>query len=183
MGSKSITSAERIRELSEINGDVANLLASAGQAINALTNRSLDSTTKGTDDAQMVDDGSNTVESHKEQFTEQTNAYYTGIQAVIARLRRQAYALEEAGIITAEAPSLSTTASRSIAPTTTQGQNPSASQQQAHTESITNGGLGNFDVGWLNSRGNRMGTEKEADLLAEAKDLLHKMLPQSEGKT
>ena len=37
---------------------------------------------------------------------------------------------------------------------------------------ITNSGLGNLDVGLLNSRGNSVGMEKEAELSTEATDLL-----------
>ncbi|KAH0389943.1 hypothetical protein KCU89_g16133, partial [Aureobasidium melanogenum] len=41
---------------------------------------------------------------------------------------------------------------------------------------ITNGGLGNLDVGLLNSRGNSVGLDKEAELIAEAKQMIAEML-------
>ena len=98
-----------------------------------------------------------TLEQRKTAFAEHTKTYYTTLQAIIARLRRQAYALEEAGIIDAEASS-------------------KASTLPKESERITNGGLGNLDVGWLNSRGNKVGAEKENELVEEAKKLIEETL-------
>ena len=56
MATPDMTPAERIRELSDINTDVAAMLGSAGRAINALTNRPLNASDE---DAQMTDDASN----------------------------------------------------------------------------------------------------------------------------
>ena len=39
MATQNLSSADRIRELTEVNSDVASMLSAAGQAINALTNR------------------------------------------------------------------------------------------------------------------------------------------------
>ena len=41
---------------------------------------------------------------------------------------------------------------------------------------VTNGGLGNFDIGWLNARSRDVGVAKEAELLKEARELLEKMV-------
>lgn len=37
---------------------------------------------------------------------------------------------------------------------------------------ITNGGLGNLDISWLNSRNNKVEKEMEAELWAKAQDLV-----------
>ncbi|CAK4034227.1 unnamed protein product [Lecanosticta acicola] len=172
-----VTPAERIRELSQISSDVATMLGSAGQAIDALTNRPINRETG--EDTQMTDDSSNTVEAHKEAFKKHTRDYFTGLQGVFVRLRRQALALEDAGIITAESNVLAGAPVRNVPgqpPGGTQGQG-----QRTEGERIKNGGLGNFDVGWLNSRGNKVGEEKEAELMQEAKELLEDVLARTEN--
>ncbi|KAL1305999.1 hypothetical protein AAFC00_004132 [Neodothiora populina] len=183
-----MTPAERIRELSAISADVPAMLSSAGNAISALTNKPID---REEDEENGTNPGPSknaSVVAHKELFTENAKAYLVNLQAIMARLRRQAYALEEAGIIAPEAPALSSTGdsvqragAAAAAPTAgmarrgAPGQGGAASQRQQNTddgERITNGGLGNLDVGLLNSRGNSVGIEKEAELIAEAKELL-----------
>lgn len=184
------TPAERIRELSEINNDVPALLLSAGKAINALTNRPLHGDEEGENGNAAP---STSVQEHKDVFVENAKSYFTLAQAIMARLRRQAYALEEAGIIAADAPTLSAPGvaeasqrtgaaqvpgfSRGNAP----GRAPMAPQRQPADDGdrVTNGGLGNLDVGLLNSRGNSVGLEKEAELMAEAKHLLEEIRTKS----
>ncbi|KAF2166275.1 hypothetical protein M409DRAFT_66744 [Zasmidium cellare ATCC 36951] len=173
MAEQTITPAERIRELSAINTDVAVMLTSAGQAINALTNRPA----RAADgDAQMTDDASSTMDAHKKAFTENTEAYFINVQAVFARLRRQAYALEEAGIIDSDDSALATTVPRSTTgPVEPQARGTPPLAPKQEPVRIVNGGLGKFDVGWLNSRGNKVGEEKEAELIQEAKELLEEV--------
>nr|POE48859.1 hypothetical protein CFP56_38956 [Quercus suber] len=147
MATIQITPADRIRDLNEINEDVARMIKAAGLAINALTGRSLDPL-----EAKENTKGAEGSEARKEAFRLNTEEYYTSLQSIIARLRRQAYSLEEAKIISPEAQT--------------------ASSNQALGGKIINGGLGNLDVGHLNSRGNKVGAEKEAELIDEARKLL-----------
>lgn len=147
MASAFISPADRIRELNDINRDVVAMLNSAGLAINALTCRPLDpnghaDNAKGEEDIAMCE----------EAFKSNTESYYTKLQSVVARLRRQTYALEEAKIILPEART--------------------ASSVDVSGGKITNGGLGSLDVGYLNSRGNKVGAEKEAELIDDVKRLL-----------
>jgi hypothetical protein len=162
MASQEVTPAERIRELSAINADIPAMLEAAGKAISAITNNPL--TKPGSSDEMDVENGDNNVsiEQHKAAFAEHTKRYYTTLQAIVARLRRQAYALEEAGIIDAEASS-------------------KASSFHKESERITNGGLGNLDVGWLNSRGNKVGAEKENELVEEARKLVEETLSREQN--
>ncbi|TKA73589.1 hypothetical protein B0A49_04946 [Cryomyces minteri] len=186
MSAKIFTSADRIRELSAINADVPKLLSSAGQAINALTNRPLASPGIGDDatngHSQDPTDGTqstNALDAHKAAFVTNTTAYFTTLQSLSARLRRQVYALEEAGMITAEAAAVTSQSALQAAAAVaqaTKGARGAANAQAGVREepaasSVTNGGLGNLDVGWLNSRGDRVGKEKEAELFAEARKL------------
>ncbi|CZT23288.1 uncharacterized protein RCC_08999 [Ramularia collo-cygni] len=139
-----IPPSERIRELTNINADVAGLLTSASHAVGALTT--------STASESMPD----TAEGQREAFVAAAQEFLHGLQGVAARLRRQAVALEEAGIIT-----------------------PDALREEG--VSVRNGGLGGFDVGWLNSRGDKVGRDKEGELVAEARDLLKEVLEKKEG--
>lgn len=167
MASQEVSSAERIRELSAINADIPVMLEAAGKAINALTNSPLTHSGDGDDTAMEDGDNAACVEQRKAAFADHAKAYYTTLQAIIARLRRQAYALEEAGIIAAEAPNKSATSTN---------KSQAGAAPARGTEKITNGGLGSLDVGWLNSRGNKVGAEKESELMEEAKKLLEETL-------
>ncbi|KAK3677284.1 hypothetical protein LTR78_002822 [Recurvomyces mirabilis] len=169
MASKLLTPADRIRELNEISGGIAEMLNHMGQAINAL--------------APSPQSDNENIETRKETFEQESRAAYVAIQAFNARMKRQAYALEEAGIILAKAPVLSATSTREQEQSRPNGP-PGRSGQSGvppappakEVDRITNGGLGNLDVGWLNSRGNKVGVENEAELLQEAKALLEQEL-------
>ena len=179
MASQSITPADRIRELSAINAQIPKLLELAGQAINTLTNRPLQASEDGEGDAHMTNgERKDTLDARKQTFEQLAIQFDTGVRDLQVPLRRQVYALEEAGIIAAEAPSLSVGTQLSTAAAGMAGRGQATVAAQA-PERITNGGLGNLDVGLLNSRGNKVGAEKEAELLEEAKELLQTTLDRS----
>lgn len=160
------TPADRIRDLSALNADIPDLIASAGNTIASLSNKSesQDGASQGSDI------------TRKEALETHTQAFYSALQSLTTGLRRHAYALEEAGIITAEAPSLSMASK-------TQGPQKPGAPALPEPERITNGGLGNLDIGWLNSRGNKVGAEKEAELVEEARELVERVLEeQRKGK-
>ena len=173
MASVEFTAEERIRQLSSINAEVAEMIKHAGQAINALTNRPLSESEDEDGDEDMADhQQSFSADDRREAFKRHTTAFYVGVQSITAQLRRNVYGLEEAAIITSEA---------STAQSTEQPVRPGAGLQAGRTPKeeaprITNGGMGNLDVGWLNSKGNKVGAEKENELMKEAKDLLESEL-------
>jgi len=185
MASQTVSTADRIRELTDINSDVASMLSSVGQAINALTNRPLNPTNDSDNDTNM--DDANTVhepatlEARKQAFQKHTQDFYDNIHAVTARLRRQAYALEEAGIITPQAATIASISVKSAKPPPTAPGRPPQQIDQA-PERITNGGLGQQDIGWLNSRGNRVGADKEKELVEDAKKLLENVLENGDNR-
>ena len=166
--SDDITHAERIHDLCSIDADVTAMLHSGGRAVEALTGGlpikdqvKADTTEEGSDTAyadkslsgqSLTKDGSEI----KRAFGTENDDYLVTLQSIQARLRRQAYALEEAGIIHARS-------SRAV--TSTVGTQKGEAQ-------ITNGGLGNFDVGWLNSRRDEVGKIKEAELWREVRERL-----------
>lgn len=165
-----ITPADRIRELNAISEEFAAVMQHAAQAIKALSS-----------DAGEDAGG---VEARKTTFEDNSSAFLTAIQSGSAHLHRQAYALEEAGIIAAEAPTLSSAAQqRQQSPSGAVGRGAPGASQQAEPERITNGGLGNLDVGWLNSRGNKVGAEKEAELIGDAKELAQQVIDERQPAT
>lgn len=161
-----ISSSERIRELWAINADVPTLLSSASKAINALTDRptSTSSDDKVTSDAPTTDN----LAAHKQAFTDSSRAYFNNLQSILARLRRSVYALEEAGIIEPDAPIVSNSRE-------------AGEKGESEGDKVTNGGLGNLDVGTLNSRVNGVQRLKEVELLGEARDMLRDATRSSPG--
>lgn len=150
------------------------MLRSAGLAINTLTGRA--SSPNHGDDTEMVDSATLSLESSKQAFETHVTEYYTKLQAVVARLRRQAYALEEAGIISAEAAALTSSSAAAGRNDATSQRAGSPGAASTETGRITNGGLGNLDIGWLNSRGNKVAAQKENEIMVEVKELLQDML-------
>lgn len=156
------------------------MLESAGKAIHVLSNRPLPAGDVDMDDAASNDDDDDEKEdaAHRKAFKAHTESYFVTLQAICARLNRQAHALEEAGIIAADAPILTLAdAGKGAAGPSKPGVASAASEGQR----IKNGGLGNFDVGWLNSRGNKVGAEKEGEIMKELKAVMEKILAEQAG--
>jgi hypothetical protein len=167
-----ISAADRIRELSAINQEISVMLEAAGNAINALSNRqSTAEDINMIEDASHVGDDAKADDAQRKAFKAHTETYFVTLQAICARLNRQAHALEEAGIIAADAPILTLADAGKGAPGTKPG-----TTNNAEGFRIKNGGLGNFDVGWLNSRGNKVDAEKEGEIMKDFKVLTEKML-------
>ena len=98
------------------------------------------------------------LEERKKAFVGTASDYYALLSNVDVNLRRQILALEEAKIIPSEAP-------RDI---------PGVSDVQYSKEQASKGpgSLGNLDVGWLNSRNDKIGKDMEAELWTQARELL-----------
>jgi hypothetical protein len=175
-----ISAADRIRELSAINQDISVMLESAGKAIHVLSNRPLPAGVVDMNDAASNDSNDEKEDAaHRKAFKAHTEGYFMTLQGICARLNRQAHALEEAGIIAADAPilTLADAGKGAAAGPTKPGLVTAASEGQR----IKNGGLGNFDVGWLNSRGNKVGAEKEGEIMKELRAVMEKMLAEQAG--
>ncbi|KAM3422093.1 Mediator of RNA polymerase II transcription subunit 11 [Cercospora zeina] len=176
---RGFTPGQRIDELSTINQDVSKLVTSAGQAIHALTNRPLNlHASEDDDDERMSGNSNETIEDRKTKFKDNTESFFVHAQSIFAVLRRQMIALEEAGIITPD-PQASPEQPKTVQPpaqASPRGFAPVPKEQQLDPDRIKNGGLGHLDIGWLNSRGNKVGAEKEAELMQEAKTLLEDVL-------
>ena len=117
------------------------------------------------------------IEQQKGSFTATTTQYFTLLSSVDVNLRRQLYALEEADILPAEAVSNKPTTNLAV-PSAVQAhpQNPSLPRVGGGNKGvITGGGLGNLDVGWLNSRNDNVGKEMKSELWREAETFVLKL--------
>ncbi|PWY86952.1 hypothetical protein BO70DRAFT_360677 [Aspergillus heteromorphus CBS 117.55] len=142
---QTLTSADRIRQLNDIDQDVAKLIHSAGLAIQALTNARSGETP-----------AANSLESHKARFKEATSQYFALLSSIDVRLRRQVYALEEASILAPDPVSSRT------------GDLPAAGGGAT-------GASNPLDVSWLNSRKDTVGKDKEAELWAVAREFVERI--------
>ena len=116
------------------------------------------------------------IEQRKESFTAATSQYFSLLSSLDDRLQRQIKALGEAQIIPKEVTSTAITrdkpsalAAPSLGSSLGTMPNTSLSKQSGGLKgSITGGGLGTLDIGWLNSRNDNVGKTKEAELWEEA---------------
>lgn len=159
--------------------DVAKLLHSAGLAVEALTKTRESPNEEGSLAASL--------ESHKTAFTSAASQYFTLLSSIDVRLRRQIYALEEAEIIATDPPAKGSSAAPApqgifgeAATTTASSQ--AASQAASKHASTTAGNLGSLDVGWLNSRNDKVGKQMEAELWVKASDFVKRLESEKTGK-
>ncbi|RAO69393.1 uncharacterized protein BHQ10_005405 [Talaromyces amestolkiae] len=153
--SQTFSSADRIRQLNEIDKDIAKLVNSAGLAIQALTNAKSTGTTTG-----------NTVTERKAAFKDSTSQYFSLLSSIDVRLRRQVYALEEAGILEAESSTATTVSFKNDTVTTT-GAGAGGTGTAAGT-------FNPLEISWLNSRKDTVGKDKEAESWAAAREFLNR---------
>ncbi|KAL9038400.1 MAG: hypothetical protein Q9180_003161 [Flavoplaca navasiana] len=164
------SATERITQLNEVDRDVAELLRSAGMAIKTLTCAEPDA-------EELYNSQSHTIEERQQRFSTASSRYFSLLSSIDVRLRRHISSLEDAGILPSETIATETQSSRDVSTTNTSMSNnlllrPGASARDA----ITNGGIGNLDVGWLNSRNNNVGRAMEANLWKEAHELIDTIL-------
>ncbi len=146
-------------------------MQSAGLAIEALTKPTASAPTEGLPSQPIP------KEQRQESFTVATSQYFTLLSSVDVNLRRQIYALEEAEILPAEAVTKEPPTSLAV-PSAAHAHSQNASLSRiggGNKVVIVGGGLGNLDVGWLNSRKDNVGKELNAELWKEAERFVHKL--------
>ncbi|KAF6230231.1 hypothetical protein HO133_004571 [Letharia lupina] len=171
------SASDRIKHLNNIDKDVAKLLQSAGLAVKALTKP------MAIAPAESLSSQPVPIEQQRESFTAATSQYFTLLSLVDVNLRRQIYALEEAGVLPAEAVTKEPPTSMAV-PLAAQANPPNASSSRTaggNKGVITGGGLGNLDVGWLNSRNDNVGKEMKAELWEEAERFVSKLEERKSG--
>ncbi|KAH8700673.1 mediator complex, subunit Med11 [Talaromyces proteolyticus] len=158
--SETFSSADRIRQLNDIDKDVAKLVNSAGLAIQALAN-----------DKSSAASGSS-IEERKAAFKTATSQYFALLSSIDVRLRRQVYALEEAGILDAE----SVAASGSFRGDAAVG---TAGSTAAGGSGTAAGVFNPLEISWLNSRKDTVGKDKEAESWATTRELVKRLRDQN----
>ena len=117
---------------------------------------------------------STTIEDRKASFTKATAQYFSLLSSIDVRLRRQIHALKEAGILPADGTSRDGRASLAFnAQLAAMGNARNA--KHIGRGDVTGGGLGNLNVGWLNSRNDSVGKEMEAELWEEAQRFVERL--------
>lgn len=118
-----------------------------------------------------------TLEQRKNTFTTATAQYFSLLSSIDVRLRRQIYALEEAELISTEAPAKDSHLNSSVSAAFAlfgggQSSTPALPTAAEKSTSSTTGGLGSLDVGWLNSRNDNVGKNMEAELWMKAQEFV-----------
>lgn len=157
------TVEENIHMLNDIDKTIVQLMHHTGEALNALSvpSDSSSSSSPGASKAVSAEAKSQLdPPAQKDAFHGATDAFLDALHSVDVRMKRQIMALEEAGIVSLTAP------------------NPKALKAgvAVGTSMKPNGmgAVGNLDVGWLNSRGNKVEKDMEAELWGKARELLAK---------
>lgn len=146
---------------------MVSLLKSAGLAVQALTPPSLSSTDR------EIDVATPSVEQQKQAFSVATTNYFRRLYSLDVGLRTHIQALEDEKIISAEAATRDQTSIATSSRHTFPGGPVAAAKPTAvGRNTISGGGLGNLDVGWLNSRNDYVGKNMEAELFKKASDFL-----------
>lgn len=152
--------------LTDRSQNVVKLLQHAGTAIRTLT---VSTPQAGGHE----DDEGQDLEQRKANFAAASSQYFATLSSIDDQLRRHITALEDAGILPSEAVIQETRS----APTHAQTASPPSKQPATKPKStITNGGLGNIDIGWLNSRNDNVEKIMEAELWEQAQLLVQQTL-------
>lgn len=152
------TIEENIHQLNAIDASIAQLMDHTTTALNALSIPSLSNPPPSAPSAsEPATKPTINPAAQKEAFRSATNSFLATLHSIDVRMRRQIYALDEAGIV-------------SLAPVPRQG--PDNSKASLKPNGV--GSVGNLDVGWLNSRGMRVERDMEAELWRDAKQFLEK---------
>ena len=142
---KAFTPSERIAELNAIDQSVSSLLSSAAEAVGILSNST-----------ENVTSAPKTLASAQARFTKASSTYFSTLSSIEVRLRRQIYALEEAGL---------------VEPGTEQD----AKAGRGAASQIGRSGGGPLDPSWLNARAdNGVDYAMRRELVDKAKDFLRR---------
>jgi len=112
------------------------------------------------------------IEQQKQRFTVATTEYFALVSSVDIGLRQQIHALEEDKIIPSEATYKESQGGADTSVTSTGASAATGIPSSASRSAMIGGGLGNLDIGWLNSRNDNVDKEMEAELWKKASTFL-----------
>ena len=149
---------------------MAKLLRSAGLAIKALTEGPSVAPTSEAPTSEIPKTTS--IAQQKQRFTAATTEYFALVSSVDIGLRQQIHALEEDKIIPSEATSKESQGGADISVNSTGASAATGIPSSTSRSAIIGGGLGNLDIGWLNSRNDNVDKEMDAELWNKASTFL-----------
>ncbi|KAI1407634.1 mediator complex, subunit Med11 [Hypoxylon sp. FL1857] len=153
------TKAERIEQLGEIDRNIVSLLRSTARAVQTLGKQQ----TQG-EDVVMADD----KDQQSQVFQDSMNEFLRTLRVVNVGMKRQIWGLEEAHIISLDKESQNAREEGNEA----QG----VGHRNAPLKPDGDGKIGGLDVGWLNSRSDKVERDMEADLWDQAEAFLQRLL-------
>ncbi|KAF2241994.1 hypothetical protein BU26DRAFT_439633 [Trematosphaeria pertusa] len=162
--------ATQIRSLSAINARIPSILTTSATTISQLTNAPIHPPSMD-----LSPTAPDTPALRRAALSTSSNAFFSLVLELRTALHAQINELEEQGVIPAEAV-------RYFAPVQQQGPPGQTQQQAEHRDSeatVTNGGLGDFDVGVLNARAGVRQRDGE-EVLGRVKKVLEELVRQSE---
>ncbi|KAI1149253.1 mediator complex, subunit Med11 [Nemania diffusa] len=151
------TKAERIQQLGDIDKKIVSLLRSTGEAIQCLGKRIPED-----ENVSMTDT------DPTQKFKESMDEFLRTLRIVNVGMKRQIWGLEEAGIISLQ--------KRELVTREEGGEVQASHARNRLLEPDGAGKIGGLDVGWLNSRSNRVEIDMEADLWQEAADIMQRLI-------
>ena len=119
----------------------------------------------------------------EESFIAATSQYFAFLSSVDVNLRRQIYALEEADILPAEVFTKEPPTSLAV-PSAAQAHHSNVSPSRTSggkKGSVTGGGLGNLDVGWLNSRNDNVGKDMKSEVWRKTEKTMNELEERKPG--
>lgn len=172
------TKAERIQQLNDIDKvrliksllilkhcltvsqSILQLVQTAGQTLKILT-------------ASQEPGESQSPHEKRKAFESASNSYLRTLQSVDVRLRRQILGLEEADIIPADKAKSKNKGKSAVEPTEPRRPAVPGNMAGSKTDDVApEGGMGNLDIGFLNSRSGRVGRDMEAELWSKSRKFL-----------
>ncbi|KAF2176374.1 hypothetical protein K469DRAFT_682547 [Zopfia rhizophila CBS 207.26] len=158
--------ADRIKELSSANENVPQVLRSAATALSSLTNSPI------IDQTSPSPNPTDSTSLRKLVFERNVQTFFTLITQTKEKLHDQINALEASNVIPSEQLKF---VSATIAPPGQGGPAPEAKLQNPEA-SMTNGGMGDLDIGILNARAGILRQEMDGELLGRVRGVLEELV-------
>ncbi|KAI1767926.1 mediator complex, subunit Med11 [Hypoxylon sp. FL1150] len=156
-----LTKAERIQQLGEIDRNIVSLLRSTAEAVQTLGKQQAQ---PDDEDVAMADHKDHQVEVFKNSM----NDFLRTLRAVNVGMKRQIWGLEEANIVTLD--------TNEPQGSEGEGNKTAGSGNRFPLRPDGDGKVAGFDVGWLNSRSDKVEKDMESDLWTEAESFLQRLL-------
>ncbi|KAL0932952.1 mediator complex protein [Colletotrichum truncatum] len=153
------TLEERIKQLCDIDKNIVQLMNHTSSAMSALSNKPQ---TSSSSSPEVV-----SPEDQKQLFKSSMDSLLSTLHTVDVHMKRQIMGLEEAGII-----KLRNDASKEGRQVVMNEDAKIVARPSLEPNGV--GNIGNLDVGWLNSRNNKVERDMEAELWAKMREFLEK---------